>query len=147
MNRWASCGWAILAVVGGLRCSSSEQPPSANTGAACVIASQCFGALEAGALRGNTVCISKIPGGYCTHTCTADADCCAAAGECPTGRTEVCAPFESTGEMYCLVSCEAADVTLAAAADGNALCTSAAGPAFSCRSTGGGSANRKFCTP
>jgi hypothetical protein len=67
---------------------------------------------------------------------------------------QVCAPFESTGQKMCFLSCEADDVRAADAgahdagvsAD-TAYCTTYASAAFSCRSTGGGRENRKICAP
>jgi len=141
----------VVALLTGLTCaacsSSSDAPPPATTGSACAAPEQCFTALEAGSLHGSAVCLTKPAGGYCTHTCTTDLDCCAVPGECANGRTEVCAPFSSTEGKHCFVSCEDTSVAAAAAASADALCVSAAGPSFSCRSTGGGSENRKFCSP
>ena len=60
---------------------------------------------------------------------------------------EVCAPFESTPDMYCFLSCEDADLQTANATDADTFCHTYAGPSFGCRSTGGGSKNRKVCMP
>jgi len=126
-----------------------DQPSAApsNTGQSCESADQCFAGVEAGALIGDAVCLDKVPGGYCTHSCTADTDCCAVPGECPRGLPEVCGPFESTGQMDCFLSCEGADLQRAGYTDGNAYCAYYASAAFICRSTGGGSNNRKVCVP
>ena len=86
-------------------------------------------------------------GGYCTHHCTQDSDCCAVAGECPGSRAQVCGPFESTGEMYCFLSCEKEDLDAAQFDDGDTYCQRYVSAAFHCRSTGGGSENRKVCVP
>lgn len=114
-------------------------------------ASQCYPTLDASALVGTVTCLTQgIPNGYCTHTCTKDSDCCAVPGECLTGFKEVCASFESTAAMYCFLSCDAADISAAPDAgttDPNTFCTRWANASFTCRSTGGGSANRKFCGP
>ena len=88
-----------------------------------------------------------VTGGYCTHQCTADSDCCAAAGECPYSYAEVCAPFESMAGMRCFLSCEDADLKKANATDADVFCHTYASAAFNCRSTGGGSKNRKVCLP
>jgi len=96
---------------------------------------------------GTASCLDKVPGGYCTHSCTADSDCCAVPGECPTGLAEVCGPFESTNQMVCFVSCEDADLTNAGYTDSTAYCAHFANSAFICRSTGGGAKNRKVCVP
>jgi hypothetical protein len=120
------------------------------TGQSCSQASQCFPALEAGALRGQATCLTQLQTGYCTHTCTMDSDCCAVPGECTTGIKQVCAPFESTNQMYCFLSCAPADVVPApdgGVYDPNAYCQQWANASFTCRSTGGGSKNRKFCGP
>ncbi|WP_394835723.1 hypothetical protein LVJ94_02190 [Pendulispora rubella] len=128
-------------------CSSSDDSNDrpAPTGLTCSNTNQCYAGLDAGALRGNAVCLTELQGGYCTHTCTADADCCAIAGECPNGIKEVCSPVQSAEQKYCVLSCESAD--LPAGADATAFCRERANPNFTCRSTGGGSQNRKFCGP
>jgi hypothetical protein len=126
-----------------------------NAGQACTAPTQCYGTLaDRSALQGEVVCLDRVSGGYCTHRCQTDADCCAVAGECWSNLLQVCAPFESTGEMYCFLSCEDADVASGAAQvgapstiDTGTYCTTYANPAFGCRSTGGGSANRKVCVP
>lgn len=118
-----------------------------NTGQACTTANQCYPGVTAGDLVGDPVCLDKVTGGYCTHLCTQDADCCAAAGECNGNHAEVCGPFESTGNMYCFLSCEAADMAGTGITDADVYCHTYASAAFGCRSTGGGSKNRKVCTP
>jgi hypothetical protein len=47
----------------------------------------------------------------------------------------------------CFLSCEAAVVSGADAGDANTYCGKNANSAFSCRSSGGGSQNRKVCVP
>jgi len=91
--------------------------------------------------------LDRVPNGYCTHHCAADADCCAVPGECHANVAEVCAPFESTGEMTCFLSCEDADLKAFGFTDSTAFCQQYANAAFICRSTGGGSKNRKVCVP
>ncbi|MGH7438678.1 MAG: hypothetical protein ACRENE_23570, partial [Polyangiaceae bacterium] len=120
------------------------------TGAACSVANQCFFGLDAAALNGAPACLTQLPNGYCTHTCTTDADCCAAPGECRTGFEEVCASFESSGQTYCFLGCSGAEVAAAPEAgtsNPTTYCQDWAGASFTCRSTGGGSQNRKFCGP
>lgn len=119
------------------------------TGQSCTQASQCFAGVEAGALRGQATCLTQLQTGYCTHTCQTNADCCAVPGECMSGIKQVCAPFESTGHSYCFLSCAPSDVLPApdGGVDPNAYCQEWANPSFTCRSTGGGSANQKFCGP
>jgi len=136
-------GLSVIAVA----CGDGSDTTPTNTGQSCTTADQCYSAVESGALKGDAVCLDRVEGGYCTHSCSADADCCAVAGECPTGMPEVCAPFESTGQMNCFLSCEAADLKRAGYTDSAAYCAHFANAAFGCRSTGGGSDNRKVCVP
>ncbi len=100
--------------------------------------------MDPGELRGDPLCLDQVDGGYCTHLCQTDADCCAVEGECLSDFPQVCAPFESTGMMMCFLSCEDADID---GADSEAFCAEEAHSSFICRSTGGGSANRKVCVP
>lgn len=140
----------LLTLLAGLiACSNSNQPgPVENAGTSCTTASQCYPTLDAGALKGAVDCLTKVSGGYCTHLCTSDADCCAVPGECRTGFAQVCAPFESTGQMRCFLSCEAKDIAASGTGvDDSTYCRNYASAAFGCRSTGGGSANRKVCLP
>lgn len=118
-----------------------------NTGQSCSAASQCYPEVEEGTLAGEAVCLDRVEGGYCTHHCVEDSDCCAVPGECLGERAQVCGPFESTGERYCFLSCEDADWEDDGFLDGDAYCARWAGAAFICRSTGGGAANRKVCVP
>jgi hypothetical protein len=114
------------------------------TGQSCASASQCY-PLVAG-LHGTATCLTQgVPNGYCTHTCASDADCCAVSDECPEGYPEVCAPFESTGQTYCFLSCSSS--VIGTAPDPTSYCQQRADSAFTCRSTGGGSNNQKFCGP
>jgi hypothetical protein len=135
----------VLSLLGVAACSGGAAQP---TGHACAQTTDCYHGLDAGALQGQVVCLS-LPGGYCSHTCTVDTDCCAVAGECPAGIKQVCAPLESNAQTYCFVSCETADIAPSGdgGADPNAYCNSVAGSTFTCRSTGGGASNRKFCGP
>lgn len=113
-------------------------------GDSCAVPGDCYPSIDPAALQGDVVCIDRVVGGYCSHRCVTDADCCAVQGECETGHPQVCSPFESTGEMYCFLSCEDAEV---GSLDPNVYCSDYANAAFSCRSSGGGSANRKVCVP
>lgn len=140
----------------GPACSSSNSGNSSGgitpgqTGSSCSSSAQCFPGIDAGALHGQATCLTQLTNGYCTHTCTSDADCCAVPGECRTGFKEVCASFESSGQMYCFLSCSAADVAAAPDAgttDPTTYCQDWANASFTCRSTGGGSQNQKFCGP
>jgi hypothetical protein len=138
---------ALVLVLGSACGSTDEGQGPSNTGQSCEVAADCFIGLDPASLRGDPVCLTRVPDGYCTHQCTQDLDCCAVIGECPNGLPQVCAPFESTGESNCFLSCEAADVTNAGFTDSTAFCQTKANSAFICRSTGGGSQNRKVCVP
>jgi hypothetical protein len=116
---------------------------SGTVGQPCDVAGDCYPDLEDHSeLSGDVVCLDKVQGGYCTHHCQTDADCCAVEGECDPAYDldYVCGPFESTGEKYCFISCEGQE-------DGNAYCQEWAHHDFNCRSTGGGNENRKVCVP
>lgn len=126
--------------------SDNDGPAPTNTGAACTAVSQCYPGVKDGDLSGAAECLD-VPGGYCTHQCTADSDCCAAAGECPYAYAQVCAPFTSMPDKRCFLSCEDADLKKVNVTDADAYCHTYASNAFNCRSTGGGSENRKVCLP
>lgn len=144
-----SLGSALL--MGGCGSSNSGVPPPGpgpgTTGASCSAASQCYSGIDAGTLKGTVQCLN-VTGGYCTHTCQSDADCCAVPGECAAHLHEVCSPFESTGQKYCFLSCEAGDI-YPSNLDPTTFCQRYASSAFTCRSTGGGQAGapRKVCLP
>jgi hypothetical protein len=137
----------LLSLLAAPSCGPDEDRDDGNneqTGDSCSAAASCYPGLDQQLIQGEVVCIDRVPGGYCSHRCQTDADCCAVAGECDTGHPQVCSPFESTGELYCFLSCEDAIVgTL----DANAYCGDFAHAGFQCRSSGGGSANRKVCVP
>jgi hypothetical protein len=144
---------ALLLLVGGCllgsACSGSSSGgggPTA-TGQSCSVATDCYPGLDPASLHGDVQCLTRVPNGYCTHLCVADTDCCAVPGECPQAFAEVCAPFESTGVMDCFLSCEDDAVTASGLADSTTFCQKYANSAFICRSTGGGSKNRKVCVP
>jgi hypothetical protein len=115
-----------------------------NTGAGCMVAKDCYANVTG--IHGQVSCLTQVTGGYCTHSCSTDADCCAAKNECSdaTAHPEVCAPLENNGATNCFLSCEG-DVLQGM--DPDAYCASFANHNFTCRSTGGGSANRKVCLP
>jgi hypothetical protein len=133
---------ALVAGVVVIACSSSTQ-----VGQPCTSAASCYPGIDAAALQGTATCLTSITNGYCTHTCTADADCCAVSGECKAGYKEVCAPFESTPTTYCFLSCDPADITASGngSMDPTAYCQKYGSAAFTCRSTGGGASNKRFC--
>lgn len=127
---------AFLFLVG---CASCGDDRGTDTGNSCEVVDDCYRDVEDGDLSGPAQCLTRVEGGYCTHECDTDADCCAAEGECEEGAPEqVCAPFESTGQRLCFLSCEGR-------AEG--YCTEELSEDFGCRSTGGGAENRQVCTP
>lgn len=119
-----------------------------DTGAACEVAGDCYPDVAEGELQGDAVCVDRVRGGYCTHTCETDDDCCAAEGECDASIHEVCSPFESFEGMHCFLSCEDEDIAQATdVTDANDFCQKNASADFICRSSGGGATNRKICVP
>lgn len=137
------CALALLLVSSAVliqACGGDEE----QAGQACEVADDCYPDLDVADLKGEVQCLDKVAGGYCTHLCTTDADCCAVTGECKGGHPQVCAPFESTGLMMCFLSCEKDAL---GGEDEATFCQSFANDGFGCRSTGGGSENRKVCTP
>ena len=130
----------LLAPIPG--CDDDDDGLLGNVGQPCESAEECYPDIDHEELAGDVVCMDEVEGGYCTHHCTEDEDCCAAEGECdPAYDLEyVCGPFESTGEMFCFISCEGEE-------NGDQYCQEWAHMDFICRSTGGGSQNRKVCVP
>ena len=141
----------LLASVLGCSSSDANVAPGEQTGSSCTSATQCYpGVTEAGAIKGTVMCLDRVTGGYCTHTCASDGDCCAVTGECRTNFKQVCAPFESTGQQMCFLSCEDSDIKNALGGgtmDATAYCQQYGNRLMGCRSTGGGSKNRKVCLP
>jgi hypothetical protein len=122
------------------------------TGKPCETAEECYpNVVEPNTLQGEAYCMDRVRDGYCTHTCDTNEDCCAVPGECDTDLPQICAPFESTNDTWCFLSCEEADIRNPdggpAPADDQEFCQRWASPDFICRSTGGGSGNRKICAP
>lgn len=140
-------------------------------GQACTAPAQCYLDKTDGgdggqlAIQGAIHCETKVENGYCTHECQSDDNCCAVEGECRTGIKQVCSPFTNTDNpKYCFLSCEDEDIQRAIAAnvdaggwDGGAwdggtdlandFCYHYASIYAQCRSSGGGSQNRKVCIP
>jgi hypothetical protein len=115
-------------------CGDDENTGTAeNAGSACTTPAQCYPGVDGGTLKGEIQCLTRVPGGYCTHLCTTDADCCAVPGECRAGFRQVCSPFESTGQMMCFLACESNDV---GTIDSNEYCHQNANSVFNCRSSG-----------
>jgi len=157
----AACGGGESSVSAGGGDSGVRGPEPA--GQSCSAPAECYPGIDGGTFSGQVTCLEKVPGGYCTHTCTQDSECCAVSGECRTAVKQVCSPFENQPQQYCLLSCEDEDIAAAIAEKSNgdlydggatdagsvadAYCQSFAGSATSCRSSGGGSKNRKVCIP
>ncbi|HEY3235846.1 MAG TPA: hypothetical protein VGJ84_14105, partial [Polyangiaceae bacterium] len=120
------------------------------TGSMCRSPSDCYPMVNPTMLRGAVECLA-VSGGYCTHQCGSDSDCCAAPNECKTNLRQVCSPFTSMAGQRCFLSCEPGDLRPAdggiGPVDEQEFCQREASPYFICRSTGGGSANRKVCLP
>lgn len=141
-----ACLVAGLIGVLAVGCSSGDGGAGpTNTGAACSAPEQCYPGVKDGELLGKAECLTDVTGGYCTHQCADDSDCCAAAGECNGNHAEVCAPYESKPGKHCFLSCEDDDLKAAGVTDADVYCHNYASAAFGCRSTGGGSQNRKVC--
>jgi hypothetical protein len=123
------------------------------TGSECETVDDCYPDLDHEELAGEVLCLDRVRDGYCTHLCAEDEDCCALEGECATDLLQVCSPFEATGLQMCFLSCEEADLRPAEGADpadpvdDQEFCQRAASKDFVCRSSGGGSLNRKICVP
>ena len=138
----------MLSLVGLVGCG--DDPPKSGideeqVGTPCETADQCYPEVDSENLLGSPVCLDRVDGGYCTHECTADADCCALENECRTDLRQVCGPLESAPSMYCLVACEAED--FGDTDEEETFCETYVHPEFHCRSTGGGAENRKVCLP
>lgn len=131
---------SILILAAALAGCDDDKPERENTGNSCETVDECYPEVDHGDLTGEVVCMDRVEEGYCTHHCTTNTDCCAVENECESEFPQVCAPFESTGEMYCFLSCEGVE-------DENNYCQENAHPSFICRSTGGGGLNRKVCVP
>lgn len=131
----------------GAGCGDDDDDDLQGTGGSCEVTADCFAGLEG--IPGEPRCFTNVQGGYCSHTCASDAECCSVAGECDFGERgtlpEVCAPFESFDGDWCFLSCE--DDLLAAlpAEDRDTYCEDIS-PDLHCRATGGGDP-RKVCLP
>ena len=123
--------------------------PPDNTGSVCTVPADCYPGIDQTMLGGEVQCLDRVDGGYCTHLCSTDDDCCAVPGECKTDIDQVCSPFESTGMRMCFLGCERADIDGwdGGVVDENEYCQRRVHSDFICRSSGGGSQNRKVCVP
>jgi hypothetical protein len=117
------------------------------TGQACAHTSDCYANIDGG-VPGTPLCLD-VSGGYCTHTCASDAECCSVPGECDFGDrgelVQVCAPFESLGGTWCFLSCEDAILATLPEEQRATFCEDTS-PDLHCRATGGGDP-KKVCLP
>ncbi|MFT5682083.1 MAG: hypothetical protein ACI8RZ_003001 [Myxococcota bacterium] len=111
----------MIWILGALLAGCSDDDPIYDT---CTEPADCVVPEEATA-----VCLEKSDEGYCSWECAVDGDCAEDTGD----SDRICASFESDDAMYCFPSCE----------DDGESCPDG----LSCRSTGGGSENRKVCFP
>ena len=122
MTRWLGSVVAGLA----LSCGGGD-----DFYAPCEAADDCASVVPEDA---TATCVEKEGGGFCTWSCTADAEC---SGDQDDAFDFVCAPFESEPGMYCFPACaEGVEDPEDECPDG-----------YGCRSTGGGDDNRKICFP
>ncbi|MCA9687974.1 MAG: hypothetical protein R3A51_02810 [Nannocystaceae bacterium] len=119
-----------------------------NVGLPCGSAADCYVDINPALIRGDILCMDKVPGGYCTHYCETDADCCAVDGECLTDHRIVCTPYENDKQKRCMLACEAADLYYDDYQyEGTEYCTHFLSEGWNCSSSGGGSENRDICKP
>lgn len=119
---------ALLSLIAALLAPACGRDPDLY--AACEEADDCAELVPEDA---EGTCLDKGDEGFCTWACTADADC---SGDGDEDRDFVCASFEDETGLWCFPSCEGVEDEEDACPDG-----------MTCRSTGGGSDNRKICFP
>src|SRR5687767_1286707 len=88
------CSFALFHALSIAACDEDDDDVS-GVGSSCASADQCYLDLDE-EVAGAAVCLDRVEGGYCTHQCQSDSDCCSVEGECPNGKEQVCGPFEST---------------------------------------------------
>src|SRR4029453_11675236 len=131
----------------GLDLAACGDDDAENTGEACMVEGDCYEdvADEDRDALGTIECLDRVEGGYCTHLCEGDDDCCVVDGECATDHPQVASPFENESAIQrCFLSCEPEVI---GDQEENDYCHEFASDEFECRSTGGGSENRKVCVP
>ena len=122
-----------------------DGPSPDYAGQFCDGPADCYPDVPHSEIRGEVVCTTKVSGGYCTHTCESDLDCCAVPGECFTDYPQVCSPFENDKTKRCFLSCELGDI--GDYDDPNLFCREQINADWGCASSGGGSENRDICKP
>jgi hypothetical protein len=139
---------AVLACAGDDDDGDGDEEGSPDmVGSVCAAPADCYPEIDHAEILGEVLCLDRVRAGYCTHECAEDTDCCAVEGECVTDFPQVCSPFESTGTNMCFLSCEADVVSGAGSPDEQSFCHDEVSSDFICRSSGGGSENRKVCVP
>ncbi|MBI2893581.1 MAG: hypothetical protein HYY06_08505 [Deltaproteobacteria bacterium] len=125
-----------------------DDDDSSGTGQTCEVAEDCYRSV-AGDVPGDPNCFTNVEGGYCSHTCTSDEECCSLEGECDFGGRgsleEVCAPFEAFAGTYCFLSCEDDVLQLLPEDQRDTYCEDISSD-LHCRATGGGDP-RRVCLP
>jgi len=124
-----------------------EESSPDQVGSICEVPADCYPEVDHADIRGAVLCLDRVRAGYCTHVCAEDTDCCAVEGECLTEFPQVCSPFESADDRMCFLSCEPDVVDGAGSPDEQSFCHDEVSADFICRSSGGGSENRKVCVP
>lgn len=127
--------------------SDGDEGSPDQVGSVCEVPDDCYPEIDHADLHGEVLCLDRVREGYCTHVCVEDTDCCAVEGECLTDFPQVCSPFESAEGKMCFLSCEGDVVDASGAPDEQSFCHDNVSSDFICRSSGGGSENRKVCTP
>jgi len=112
-----------------LGCSGDDKDSSFDLYRVCETADECVRPSEGG----DAACLDKGGEGFCTWSCTTDADCAGADAD----WNYVCASFESSDGLYCFPACQGSESSEDDECPG----------ALSCRSTGGGSDNQQVCFP
>ncbi len=144
MRRRLSFTCTVLLALTPLACGDDD---GENTGEACSVPDDCYEDVveeDRDMIAGEIECLDRVEGGYCTHLCETDDDCCTVDGECETDHPQVCSPFESTDLKRCFLSCEPDIIGDFEETD---YCHEFANDEFGCRSSGGGTENRKVCVP
>lgn len=98
----------------------------------------CFEGLE---IQGDAICFTQVEGGYCSHTCTSNADCCAVEGECDPAFDYVCTGLEERSGSFCFVACN-----LEGFSGGDQSICDAVAEGLECRNTGRG-VGSQVCLP